>query len=172
MDVLEAIKGRRSIRKYKEKKVPQRIIDDIIECGMNAPSSCNTQPWAFVVVKDKDKLEKLSKISKYSSFVSNAPLCIVVCLTNEEKSFSPNKYHSVACAVENMLLAIHAYGLGSCWTFVKDFDEVEVEQKAREILDIPKNVEVICMLPIGYPDQTPSQKSLKEKRDIVHTETW
>jgi nitroreductase len=172
MDAIKTIKTRRSIRKYKDKPVPQKIVDDIIDCGMRAPSSCNTQPWAFVVVKDKEKIEKLSKISKYSSFVANAPLCIVVCLTPEKLSFTPNKYHSVACAVENMLLAIHTYGLGSCWTFVKDFDDVEVEKKAKEILNIPDDVEAICMLPIGYPDEKPAKKELKEHKELVHEEIW
>ena len=172
MDAIKAIKTRRSIRKYQDKPIPQNIIDDIIECGMNAPSSCNTQPWAFITIKDKNTLLKLSKISQYSSFVSNAPLCIVVCLTPEKLSFNPNKYHSVACAVENMLLAIHTYGLGSCWTFVKDFDDSEVEKKAKKILNVPDEVEVICMLPIGYPDEKPIEKNLKTKQQIIHEESW
>lgn len=172
METLKTIKTRRSIRKFKEKEIPEEIIEDILESAMRAPSSCNTQPWAFIVIKDKNKLKNLSQISKYSSFVANAPICIVVCLTPEKPSFSPNKYHSVACAVENMLLAIHGYNLGSCWTFIKDFDETEVERKAKEILNIPEDVEVICMLPIGYPDEILKEKILKDKNKLVHYESW
>jgi nitroreductase len=172
MNALDCIKSRRSIRKYKKKEVPEEIINDILECGMKAPSSCNTQPWAFIVVKDKDKINALSKISDYSSFVADAPLCIVVCLTPEKLTFTPNKYHSVACAIENMLLAIHAHSLGSCWTFIKDFDDTEVEEKAKTILNIPKDVEAICMLPIGYPDEQPVKKDLKDSGELIHYETW
>jgi nitroreductase len=99
-------------------------------------------------------------------------MCIVVCLTPEKLSFNPNKYHSVACAVQNMLLAIQTYGLGSCWTFIKDFDDTEVEKKAKKILNVPDEVEVICMLPIGYPDEKPIKKVLKEKDSLIHQEVW
>jgi len=172
MDTLEALKTRRSIRKYKDKEISKDIIEDILECGKKAPSSCNTQPWAFITVKEKEILKKLSEASPYASFVASAPICIVVCLTPESPTYTPNKYHSVACAVENMLLAIHAYGLGSCWTFIKDFDDIEVEKKIKEILNIPKDVEAICMLPIGYPDEEPNIKELKEKDEIIHINKW
>lgn len=172
MDALTCLKSRRSIRKFKNKDVSKEIIDDILECGMKAPSSCNTQPWAFIVVREKEKIEKLSKVSDYSSSVANAPVCIVVCLTPGKMRFNPNKYHSVACATENMLLVVHAHGLGSCWIFVKDFDDTEVEKRTKEILNIPEDVEAICILPIGYPDQEPVEKELKKKEDIVHQESW
>jgi len=172
MDTIKCIKTRRSIRKFKNKDIPEEIIEDIIECGMNAPSSCDTQPWAFIVVKNKNKLKELSKISPYSSFVANTPVCIVVCLTPQEPIYTPNKYNSVACAVENMLLAIHDYNLGSCWTFIKDFDDTDVEKKAKDILNIPEDVEAICMLPIGYPDEKPDNKKLKQKKNLIHKEVW
>lgn len=172
MDTITCLKTRRSIRKYKDKEIPQEIIDDIIKCGTYAPSSCNTQPWAFIVVKDLEKISNLSKVSKYSSFVENAPLCIVVCLTPEKLSYNPNKYHSIACAIENMLLAIHAYGLGSCWTFVKDFEDIQVEERVKEILNISDEVEAICILPIGYPNQEPGKRNLKDIKNLVHNEVW
>lgn len=172
MDAIDCIKTRRSIRKYKNKEVPQEIIDDILECGLRAPSSCDTQPWAFIVVKDIETRKALSKVSRYSSFIADAPVCIVACLTPGELRYNPNKYLSVACAVENMLLAIHSYELGSCWTYIKDLDDPIVEEKAKKILKIPKNTEVICMLPIGYPDQKITKRELRKKKGIVHIEKW
>jgi nitroreductase len=71
-----------------------------------------------------------------------------------------------------MLLAIHAYGLGSCWTFIKDFDDPDVEKKVKKLLNIPADIEVICILPIGYPDQKPEKRELKKQKDIVHKENW
>ena len=172
METIDCIKTRRSVRQFKDTPVPQDLIDEILDCGVHAPSGCNTQPWSFVIVKDKDTLESLSKITKYCSFVKQAPVCIVACMTHEAIDLTPSAYLSVACAVENMLLCIEDKGLGSCWLYVKDFDDPEPEKKARKILNIPEDVEVICMLPIGYPDQEPKEKVLKNMEDVVHAEKW
>ena len=172
MKAIECIKTRRSIRKYKQKPIPQNIIDEIIECGQMAPSAHNTQPWAFVVVKDKGKLEKLSQTHQWAPFVKDAQICIVLCCTKNQEVNKSAMHMSVACAAQNMLLAIHNFGLGSCWTYVQNLDDSSVEQKVRDILEIPKNIDVICMLPIGYPDQTRSGKDIKSKQEVVHDEKW
>jgi len=172
MKTIECIKTRRSIRKYKDKVIPEKIIDEIIECGQMAPSAHNTQPWAFVIVKDKSKLEKLSQTHQWAPFVKDAQLCIVLCCTKTKDVNKSAMHMSVACAAQNMLLAIHDFGLGSCWTYVHDLKDSSVEEKVKKILEIPKDIEVICMLPIGYPNQTRSEKEIKSKEDVVHNEKW
>ncbi len=169
---MECIKTRRSIRKYKEDDIPQDIIDEIIDCGRHAPSGHNKQPWSFIIVRDRNKIEKLSKIHEWAPFVANAPVCIVLCCTRTKEDYKSVMYMSVACAAQNMLLAAHALGLGSCWTHINDFDEKSVEKKVREILNVPKSIDPICMLPIGYPDQSRSAKHLKDIKDIVHFDKW
>ncbi len=172
METIDCIKTRRSIRKYKDKVVPEGIINEIIECGQRAPSAHNTQPWAFVIVREKEKLEKLSKTHQWAPFVKDAQLCIVLCCTKTESVNKSAMHMSVACAAQNMLLAIHNFGLGSCWTYIHNLEDTSVEQKVRDILEIPKNVDVICMLPIGYPNQVRSEKEIKNRREVVHDGKW
>lgn len=173
MDAIECIKTRRSVRKYMDKDVPDHLIDEILDCAMKAPSAHNKQPWSFIVVKDKNKIKKLSELHQWSSFVSGAPVCIVVCLTKETKSdFQPSMYLSVAAAIQNMLLAIHSLGLSSCWTYLKDFEHTLAEDGAKKLLNIPDDVEAICMLPIGYSDQKIPGRFLKDKKDLVHFDKW
>lgn len=172
MDAIECLKTRRSIRKFKPTPIPQDIIDNILDCAVKAPSGCNTQPWSFVIVKDETTRKALSKIQPYASFVAKAPLCIVACFDKGENLFSPSGYLSIAAAVENILLAAHSYGIGTCWTYVKDFDDPSVENKARKILDIPDDIEVICMIPLGYPDMKAIPKKLRNVADILHNEKW
>ena len=150
MDALTCLKTRRSIRKFKDTPVSQEIIDDILDCARKAPSAHNYQPWQFIVVKDEDQRQALSQVQPWASFIANAPICIVLCMTNVGADFSPSNYLSIACAGENILLAAHAHGLAACWTYVKDFADPEPELKARKILQIPKDVEIIAMIPIGY----------------------
>lgn len=171
MDTIDCIKTRRSIRKYKDEKVSEKDIDEIIEAGMYAPSAHNRQPWAFVVVREEEKLEKLSKVHQWAPFVKNADVCIVICCTDRGENKSA-MHLSVACAVQNMLLAVHHKKLGSCWTYVHNLENNDVEENVKEILEIQEDTDVICMLPIGYPDQTRNEKELKSPKDIVHFEKW
>lgn len=151
MDALTCLKTRRSIRKFKDTPISQEIVDDILDCARKAPSAHNYQPWAFIVVKDRDQRQALSQVQPWASFIANAPMCIVLCMSKTGADFSPSNYLSIACAGENILLAAHAHGLAGCWTYVKDFNDPEPEKMAREILQVPKDVEIIAMIPIGYP---------------------
>jgi nitroreductase len=172
MDALECLKTRRSIRKYKDTPVPQEIIDDIIDCAMKAPSAMDTQPWIFIVVKDPEIRKAISVSKKYASFIQSAPICIVACLDTGKNEIPPSNYISVACAIENLMLAAHAHGLGSCWTYIKNTDDPSVEQRIKDILNIPENIEAIAAIPIGYADQEPRFRRLKEKESILHEEKW
>jgi nitroreductase len=172
MQALSCLKTRRSIRKFKNTPVSQEIIDNIIDCARRAPSAHNYQPWAFIVVRDQLKKEKLSQIQPWASFVAEAPVCIALCMTDAGVDFSPSNYLSVACAGENILLATHAQGLASCWVYVKDFNKSAVEKKAKDILAVPENVELIGLFPIGYPDQEIKSRNLKDKSEIMRDEQW
>jgi nitroreductase len=150
MKALACLKTRKSIRKFKDVPVSQEIINDILDCARSAPSANNSQPWSFIVVQDPAQKEKLSQVQPWASFVADAPVCIVLCMTGAGSDFSLSNYLSVACAGENILLATHAHGLASCWTYVKDFNDSSVEEKAREILKVSKDLEIIALFPVGY----------------------
>jgi len=148
MDVIKAIRDRRSIRKYKPTDVSDEKIDTILQAGRWAPSASNKQPWHFIVVRDGELRKKLADAHTYGRFMAESPVVIVV-LGDPQKH---PKYHLADPhnAVQNMLLAAHYEDLNSCWMGVRDTD---IEPRFREILSIPDDLRVICSVSIGYGDQ-------------------
>ncbi len=145
MDVLEAIKGRRSIRKYREDPVPQEKVDKILEAAIWAPSAHNSQPWEFIVLRNEELKRKVAEVLPYGRFLHQAPLGIVV-LVDPERSTHPPE--DGATATQNILLASHFLGLGSCWIAPHD-------GKVKHILGIPEEKMVLSVISIGYPDESP-----------------
>ena len=148
MDVVQAIKERRSIRKYKSTEVEPEKVDTILQAGRWAPSASNKQPWHFIVVRDEAMRKKFSAIHNYGGFMAESPVAIVV-LGDPAKHI---RYHLADPhnAVQNMLLAAHYEGLNTCWMGIRDTD---IEPKFRELLGIPETLRVICSISVGYGDQ-------------------
>lgn len=170
MDLTEIIKTRRSIRRYKSTKIPDRVVDSLIECARHAPSAGDTQPWEFIIVRDKGVKERLAETHGFSDFVLEAPVCIVV-LANEK--ISPNYFSiDVACAVENLLLAAHSIGLGACWVAVFDPLNPNFERHVRAVLNVPSHLRVISMVPIGYPNEKVEPRKLRDLDKIVHYDKY
>ncbi len=182
MDVFECISDRRSIRKFLDVPVEWEKIGAIINAGMLAPSSGNIQNWRFIVVRDEAKKERISEASLKQSWISSAPVVIVVC--SEMKKIRQfygvrgERLYAVqncAAAVQNMLLAAHSLGLGACW--VGAFDENEISR----ILDIPTAAEMRTddtelrpqvIVPIGYPDEKPAPQLRYRIENITYLERW
>lgn len=168
MDVIEAIKKRRSIRRYKDTPVPDDVLREILECARVAPSAGNRQPWVFYVVKSPEVKQKLVEASGNQVFVGQAPVVIVVCADPE---VSASRYEDrgrtlyfiqdTAAAVQNILLAAVSFGLGTCW--VGAFRETLV----REALNLPANLRPVAMVPIGYPDQEREPRNLRPYETVV-----
>jgi nitroreductase len=185
VDVIEAIKTRRSIRLFKKKDVsPQKIVD-ILECGVRAPSASNYQPWEFVVVREESiknrigylgarslyerKKRKLKDAQKHFSKIAEAPVFIVVaCDTKSSPIFWR---HDGAAATQNMLLAAHGQGLGGVWVgapvaLAKHKNEI------KKLLGMPKNYDIISIVALGYPAKNPRPRPMKEFKEKVHFERW
>lgn len=147
MNVLEAIRNRRSIRSYLAKEVEEEKINLILEAGRWAPSASNKQAWHFIVVRDLKIRKKLAEAHPQGRWMDQSPV-VIVALGDPEKH---PKYH--LCdphnAVQNMLLAAFSLGLATCWMGVRD---ASVEPEFREILDIPESLRVICAVSVGYSD--------------------
>ncbi len=147
MDTMQAILGRRSIRKYTSKQVEDEKIQQILEAGRWAPSASNKQPWHFIVVTDGTMRKELADNHPYGRFMSQSPVVIVV-LGDPDKH--PKYYladpHN---AVQNMLLAAYELGLGTCWMGVRD---TPIEHKFRDLLQIPDKFRVVCAISVGYTD--------------------
>ena len=163
-DIFEMIKTRRSIRKYKKEVPDETLIRRCIEAACHAPSAKNSQPWSFVLVKDREKIKKLSKTQVYSKFLENAPF-VIVALADEEKS--NHWLEDCACSIVLLLLEAHSLGLGACWNAVYSPESQKREDYVREVIDIPKRCRVIANIGIGIPDEKPFPKKVKSLKDAI-----
>jgi len=170
LDFLEAVKTRRSIRRYKPDLVSDEIIHQLVDVARHAPSSDNIQPWEFIVVRDKQVKEKLSKTHVWSYFVKDAPVCIAA-LGNERRSPS---YFAIdtTCAIQNLLLASHSLGLGACWVAVYDPHNPSYENHVRTVLNVPSHLRIIAMIPIGYSNEKTGLRTLREMSEILHSDSY
>jgi len=173
MDILEAIKGRRSVRAFTDKPVPDEDIMTILDAARQAPSAGNLQPWEFIVVKDAEIKKGLAQAALDQASIEEVSVVIVVCA---DKSRSSSRYGSrgstlyciqdTAAAIQNLHLAAHALGLGTCW--VGAFNETE----ARKLLNAPLNVRPVAIIPVGYPAEKPKPRPRRPLTEIVHRERF
>lgn len=170
MDVIEAIKKRRSIRQYLEKEIPEETLRTILECARIAPSAGNRQPWVFVVVKSKEIREQLMEAAGKQVSIVQAPVVIVVCADPEvagaryeDRGRTLYCFQDTAAAVENIALAAASFDLGTCW--IGAFRETDV----RKALNLPFNLRPVAMVPIGYPNQERGPRELKPYEEVVWT---
>lgn len=173
IDVLDAVKGRRSVRAFKNQDVPVEIVEKLIDAARWAPSAGNIQPWEFIIVRKPEIKRRLAEAALGQTFIEKASVVIVVC-ANE--SLSSQGYgargkrlyciQDTAAATQNIHLVAYSLGLGTCW--IGAFREEEV----REILEIPQGVRPIAIIPVGYPAETPSPGSRRPLDQIVHYEVF
>jgi nitroreductase len=156
MDFSDLIKKRRSIRRYKSEMPSMDLIEQCIEAACNSPSAHNSQPWKFIIVKNRQKLDQLGETQRHSKFLKNAPMAVVV-LAEEELS----NHFVEDCSAAIMLLMLRAadLGLGTCWNAV--YGDEKREKYVRGVLGLPEKYRVICNLAIGYPDEEPGSKTTK-----------
>ena len=160
MDALQAIRERRSIRSYHSKAVPEDKLTQILEAGRWAPSADNSQPWKFIVVKDDEVKNQLARAATYGRFLAQTPVAIAVVI---DPRASNHPVEDGAAATQNMLLAAHALGLGTCWigSYGSDY-----EVTAKEILGIPRDSRLLSLISLGYPAESP-RKGRVELSELV-----
>jgi nitroreductase len=144
MDALEAIRDRRSIRRYQRKDVPDEKLMQVLEAGRWAPSAHNCQCRKFIVIKDEKTRKDLARIATYGSFLAGAPVAIAVVI---DPSLSNHPVEDGAAATQNMLLATYALGLGSCW--IGSYGS-GYEERAQRILGIPSDKRLLSLISLGY----------------------
>ena len=179
MELMEAIKKRRSIRTYRIDEVPEELLTKVLEAARWAPSWANTQCWELIVVRDKEIKEKLAETlpppNPARGALNTAPIIIVACGRKGKAGYYKEMattvkgdwfMFDVALAMQNLTLAAHSLGLGT--VHVGLFDS----QKAEEILGVPEGVEVVEMTPLGYPEKEPSAPPRKELKDFVFYERY
>jgi len=151
MDVFEAIRGRRSVRRYLDKPVEEEKILLCLYAAHWAPSARNSQHWNFIVVRDPETRRKLAEIHRWGGFMAESPVVIAVVGDPELSSFWRE---DLGAAVENLLLAAYAQGLGSCWMGVAG---TEYEEPIKKLLGVPEKLRILCMVSLGYPAESPTR---------------
>jgi len=164
MEVFDAIKTRRSIRKYKPEPIPEEKLRNILEAARLAPSAGNRQPWRFVVVQNKGLKKALAEAANNQTFLNDAS-AIIVAIGDPEVSARWYERDPMI-ALEHIVLAATAMGYGACW--IGAFDENAI----KHLLKIPANVKIIALLPIGIPDEKPAPRPRKEFAEIFFKEEW
>jgi nitroreductase len=168
LDVIEAMRGRRSIRSFRDRPVEEDKLNTVLEAGRLAPSARNMQDWKFIVVRDPGLRRSLAEAARGQSFVAQAPVVIAACGTSDlvMTCGQPAYAIDVAIAVDHMTLAAFALGLGTCW--IGAF----YEDRVKQILGVPEEVRVVALLPLGYPEEQPSARPRKSLSEIVSYEHW
>ena len=169
MKTFESIIKRRSIRKYKKDNVSDKMIEVLLKAGMYAPSARNTQPWHFIVIKDRQILNKIMDFHPYAMMLSDAPLAIVIC---GDKAIEPNEaYLSINCsaATENVLLAAHEQGLGTVWLGV--YPRQERMDGVSALLNLPSDILPVSIVAVGYSDELVEHPE-RFLKDRIHTNVW
>ncbi len=180
MDVMQAIKGRRSVRKYKPDPVSDKDVETVLEAASWAPSWTNNQCWRFVVVRDPQLKEELAAAlerarNRAAPAIRNAPVVIVACAELGKSGYYKGQVSTdkgdwfmfdTALAMQNLMLAAYSMGLGT--VHIGLFDAKDVAR----ILDVPEGVVVVEMTPLGYPDEESRNPGRKELAEIVFREKY
>ena len=168
MDALEALKNRRSIRKYKPEPVPKELVEQAVDCARLAPTANNVQPWEFVVVTDAARRKAIAGLTDWGKFIADAPVCVAV-LCKDTKYYLEDG----CAALENLMLAAHALGLGTCWIAG---DKKDYADKVRGMLGAPAGYKLVGLVSLGYPAEQPvmeemagdSVKYYRDDQGVLH----
>lgn len=170
MEALTAIAGRTSVRKYADKTVEPQKLEVILHAGLSAPSAKNKRPFHFVVVEDKAVLGAWAAGNSNAKMLSHAPCCIVVCGDGNVEGTRDFLVGGCAAATQNMLIAIHALGLGGVWCGV--LRGKEWSRQVAADLCLPVKVEPLTVIALGYPTEQKKAPVPWDMKSHIHYERW
>lgn len=165
MQVKEALKKRRSIRIFDSRLVPRNLIEELIDCARFAPTARNVQPWEFVVVTQKELLQKLgSQATPNGEFIAQSSCCIAVFCQD-------TKYYleDGCAATENILIAVQDLGLAGCWVAG---DKKPYCDKVKGLLGVPQEYKLVSLIPLGYSKSQPTESTKRPLKEILHWEKF
>jgi len=164
MNVMEAIEKRRSIRVYQDKPIPQDKLRKVLEAARLAPSARNAEDYQLVIVADEKIKKTIASEATTESFIAAASVIVVAVALNPEYVMPggvPAHPVDIAIAVDHVTLVAVEEGLGSCW--IGAFDQGRI----KEILGIPDKYEVVVLLSLGYPAESPEGRSRKPLNEVI-----
>ena len=169
--IVECIMTRTSIRQYTDRTVSADTIETLLRAGMAAPTAVNKQPWHFVAITDREKLDGIAIANPNAGMAKKAPLAIVVCgdmkkaLEGSARAFW---IQDCSAATENILLAAHALGLGAVWTGL--YPNEDRAKAVSELLKLPETIIPLCAIVIGYPAEQPLPKDKWLPENVSYNE--
>lgn len=169
MDALEAIFTRRSIRKYTEEPISGEDVELMLRAAMAAPSARNSQPWRFIVTRDQGRREAIARVSPHAQMAPKAPLCIVVCADLSDEKITSYWPQDCGAAIQNLMLAARARGIGTVWTGV--YPKEERVKAIREIFHAPEHIVPVGVVAAGHPAQPFTEQDRYDPLR-VHQEIW
>lgn len=173
MDAIQAIKTRISTRKFSDRPITDDELHTILEAGMSGPTAVNARPWSFIVVRDKDMLNKMADCNgRAAEPLRGADLGILIC-GDLERAFKPAPDYWVvdgSIATQNMILAAHAMGIGSVWLGTWPQENKVAAQK--ELFHLPEHIVPHSIVAFGYPLEESTKEKLLYEEDRVHFEKW
>ncbi len=169
MDVMDAIRRRRSIRSYEDRPIEEEKLAAVLEAGRLAPSACNRQEWRYLVVRDPELRAGLVEAANGQAFVGEAPVVLVACAETDGHKMAcgePCYPIDVAISLDHISLKAVEEGLGTCW--IGAFNQAAV----KKLLGIPEDIRVVELMPLGYPADEPAARPRLELDEIVTYDTW
>ncbi len=168
MSVYDVVRSRLTVREFTDKPVSDEIVDKMLRAGQWAPSSRNLQPWRFIVIRDKDTLERIGDIASSGRFIAGAPMAIAIAMDNADR---PDL--DTGRALQQMELVAWEEGLGTCFVGLR---VAEQNKRVKELLGIPDNLELVTVLPFGYRVDgrrgSMGRKNRKSLSEIAHSEKY
>lgn len=167
---MSVIFDRRSIRRYKDLPVSEKDLEGMLRAGMYAPSAGNERPWQFVVIRDREKLMKITEFHPFTQMLKEAPVAIVPCADMRELKYDGDFWvQDMAACVENILLEGTARELGTCWCGV--YPKENYVRELSALLGLPDYMIPFSVIAAGHPNES---REVRERfnRSRVHFEKW
>jgi len=161
IDVLEAIHDRRSVRHFQDAPIDRKVLLEALEAGSWAPSGLNNQPWRFAIIWDQDLKDKMAGLTRYSTVLRTAAALVPVFLDKDASYDYVKDCQAVGACLQNLLLALHAHGLGAVWIG----EILKNKEAALKILDLPVRLELMAVVAVGHPahrNQSSHRRPLEE----------
>jgi len=170
MDAMHALFSRRSIRKYTAEPVSDQTIKEVLEAAMSAPSAGNQQPWHVVVINNREVLDRIPEFHPHSLMCREAQIAILVCGDPSLEKHVGYWVQDCSAATENLLVAVHALGLGGVWVGV--YPREERVAGFRKLLKIPDHVIPFALIPIGHPAEQKPPRPDRYNDGRIHKNSW
>jgi nitroreductase len=160
MDTFECISKRASVREYKAQPISQQVLTQLVDAGRRAPTARGIEPWKFVVVTEKEVLQKLAELANTGVFIKDSASCVVVFCQD-------TKYYleDGCAATENILLAACSLGLGACWVAG---DKKPYTEDIKKLLNAPADLKLISLIALGWPKKEIPQNKKRRLNEVIH----